>query len=450
VHFQDGTALTSDDVAFTIQKIQDATLKSPRKSDWTDVAVAVISPTEIHFTLKQAYAPFLTNLTLGILPKHIWNTVNDDQFIFSHYNVEPVGSGPYKVSAVVNDSAGIPTNYKLTSWNGYYDKIPYISNISFSFFSDEDKALSALDGGMIDSLATVSASEAAKLAGDKAETYTVLESPLPRIFGVFFNQSQAPVLADSIVRQALNMSVDRAAIVKQVLGGYGLPIDGPLPGSVSESTTGSSTAGAEALLEKNGWKKDPSTGIYSKKDKKNVVTTISFDIYTADTADLKQAAEMVKDSWTQMGAQVNLRVFNASDLYQNVIRTRKYDALLFGELIGKDQDLYAFWHSSQIKAPGLNIALYTNSKVDKLLEDIRTTSDDVARATKYSQFEGFITADVPAVFLYSPDFIYVVPKALRGISLHDITVPSDRWNSESSWYLTTENVWKFFANENNK
>ena len=204
---------------------------------------------------------------------------------------------------------------------------------------------------------------------------------------------------------------------------------------------------AQALLEKNGWKKDPVTGIYSKTNSKKVVQTLSFDIYTADTPDLKQAAQMVKDSWDMMGAQVDLRVFNASDLYQNVIRTRKYDALLFGELIGKDRDLYAFWHSSEIKAPGLNVSLYTNSKVDKLLEDIRATNDDSVRATKYSQFQSLVMADVPAVFLYSPDFIYVVPKSLKGNSLEDITVPSDRWNSVSNWYLNTENVWSFFAKQ---
>lgn len=451
IRFQDGTLLTTDDIAFTIQKIQDATLKSPRKSDWLNVLVQVISPKEIRFVLKQAYSPFLTNTTIGIMPKHIWNTINDDQFIFSHYNIDPIGSGPYKVSGIDYDSTGIPTNFRLSTWSGYYGKKPYLSNIQFSFYPDEDKALTALDNGTITSLATVSAVEAAKLASNKAQPYTVLQSSLPRIFGVFFNQNQAPVLADKIVRQALDMSIDRKAIVNTVLSGYGVTIDGPLPSNIDaglrNSTPDINIAGAKSLLEKNGWKIDTSTGIYSKKNSKGVVQNISFDIYTADTTDLKQAAQMVKDSWTKMGAQVNLRVFNASDLYQNVIRTRKYDALLFGELIGKDQDLYAFWHSSQIKAPGLNIALYTNSKVDKLLEDIRTTNDELTRTEKYSQFKDYISTDIPAIFLYSPNFIYVVPKELKNIDLKDITNTSDRWNSVSEWYISTANIWSVFANK---
>jgi len=452
VRFQDGTLMTTDDIVFTIQKIQDPTLKSPRKSDWSNVTVQATSPKEIRFILKQAYSPFLTNTTLGILPKHIWNTINDDQFIFSHYNIDPIGSGPYKVSGIDYDSTGIPTNFTLSTWSGYYGKKPYLSNILFSFYADEDKALSALDNGTITSLATVSATEAVKLASNKAQPYTVLQSSLPRIFGVFFNQNQAPVLADKIVRQALDMSIDRKAIVNTVLSGYGVPIDSPLPSNIETDngkvTPGIDIAGAKSLLEKNGWKIDAASGIYSKKNSKGAVQNISFDIYTADTADLKQAAQMVKDSWTKLGAQVNLRVFNASDLYQNVIRTRKYDSLLFGELIGKDQDLYAFWHSSQIKAPGLNIALYTNSKVDKLLEDIRTTNDDVTRTMKYAQFEDNISTDIPAIFLYSPNFIYVVPKELKNIKLQDITIPTDRWNSVSDWYIQTANIWSVFANKN--
>ena len=89
--------------------------------------------------------------------------------------------------------------------------------------------------------------------------------------------------------------------------------------------------------------------------------------------------------------------------------------------------------------------MYANSKVDKLLEDIRTTSDESARTAKYAQFSQLIEADIPAVFLYVPDFIYAVPKSMHNIDLGTITVPSDRWNSITSWYNNTDKVWKIFA-----
>ena len=448
-HFQDGSPVTADDIAFTIQKIQDPTLKSPRRMDWANVIVKIISPLEVQFTLKQPYSPFLSNTTVGIIPKHIWGTVTDDQFIFSQYNIQPVGSGPYKVQSIVRDTGGIPTSYTLSTWSGFKGTLPYISTIALSFFDDEAMAYAALDAGTIDSIASLSPAQATILATEKAQNYTVISTPLPRIFGVFFNQNQNPLLADSVVRHALDLAVDRSDIVKKILNGYGVPLHGPLPPSMAVASSSDSDspriADAQALLEKSGWKKG-SDGIYTKtsKDKKSI-QTLSFDLYTTGTGDLKQTAELLKSEWAKLGAQVTIKVFETSDLYQNIIRPRKYDALLFGELIGKDRDLYAFWHSSQRNAPGLNVSMYTNSKVDALLEDIRATHDTDVQTTKYAQFDQIVRADIPALFLYAPDFIYAIPKSVHDISLNTITTPADRWNTIASWYINTDTVWNIFA-----
>jgi len=449
VRFHDGRELTAADVAFTIQKIQDPALKSPRRADWVNVAVSEISPTEIQFSLKQPYTPFITNTTVGILPKHIWGEVSDEQFIFSQYNIEPIGAGPYKISSISRDAGGIPTKYDLSVWRRYHGQEPHISTIVFNFFADEEKALAALHAGHVDSIGTISPVPAARLAAATAARYTVISTPLPRIFGVFFNQNQSTVLSDKIVRQALDLAVDRDSMVKTILSGYGDPIRGPLPPGTAGTSTpvdgSANIADAQELLEKNGWKIN-SSGIYEKKVGTSV-RLLSFSLYTADVADLKQAADMVKASWTALGAKVELKVFEPSDLYQNIIRTRKYDALLFGEQIGKDRDLYAFWHSSQRNAPGLNVAMYTNSSADKLLEEIRSSKDDAVRAEKYRRFEQVVRTDIPAIFLYAPRFIYAVPKTLNLGRLDGMTVPSDRWNSIASWYVTTEKVWRIFAGD---
>ncbi|MES2314385.1 MAG: peptide ABC transporter substrate-binding protein [Patescibacteria group bacterium] len=453
--FHDGKELTTDDIAFTVQKIQDPALKSPRQGDWANVTIKQISASEIQFILKQPYSGFLANTTIGIIPKHIWGNVSDDQFIFSQYNIQPIGSGPYKIDSIARDSGGIPTSYHLTTWSGYAGKRPFINTISFYFFAREDRALSALNDGTIDSLPSIDPSVADKLASNTAEGYTVLETSLPRIFGVFFNQTQSAVLADPVVRNALELATDRKQIIDNVLFGYGTPAYGPIParlmtdlGLQTSNSSDSVTAqlgSAQALLEKNGWRKN-GAGIYEKKSSKakTASTTLSFDIYTADTPDLVATARMLKTQWLALGAQVDVQIFEASDLYQNVIRTRKYDALLFGEQIGKDRDLYAFWHSSQRNAPGLNVAQYANSKVDTLLADIRNTASTAVMMSDYSKLDQLIQADLPALFLYSPDFIYAVPKTLGGIHLDSITTPSDHWNSISNWYVETEKVWNIF------
>lgn len=457
--FQDGIQLTADDVAFTIQKIQDPATKSPRYSDWKSVTVMPVSATEIKFVLKQPYSPFLGNATLGILPKHIWKDISNDQFVFSKYNVEAIGSGPYKVSRVDYD-ANVPVSYILGTWEQFYGDIPYITNITLNFFPDSDKALAALEAGNIDSLPSVAASQAKTTqAGSTGAPFTILSTPLPRIFGLFFNQSDNPILADKNIRQALSLAVDRNELVDNLLGEYGLAINGPLPNPVNAAAAplNSKTlspivpqdlAKAQSLIEKSGWTKNPDTGMYQKKSGKNM-DDLSFEIFTADTPDLKQTAELLSSYWKKVGVETNIKVFDPSDLYQNVIRTRKYDSLLFGELVGKDHDIYAFWHSSQIKSPGLNVALYANAKADKLLDDLRLVRDDTVRSAKYAELNSLITYDIPAIFLYSPDFLYAVPKTLKGISFDNITIPADRFASVQSWYISTEKVWKIFDKTKN-
>ncbi len=450
IFFHDGKALTTEDIAFTIGKIQNVAIKSPRRVDWNNITVNIISPREIQFVLKQPYSPFITNTTIGILPKHIWNELSDDQFVFSQYNIEPIGSGPFKVKSIIRDNDGIPKEYKITAFKDYYSKKGFLDSITFVFFADNDKSFESLKTGMIDNLASISASQAEELK--KLDSLSVLSTPLPRIFGIFFNQNNNPVLTDKNVRKALSIAIDRNQIINSALNGYGEPIYGPMPiemiGQVNEPEA-QDLALSRTILEKSGWTKNPSTGIYEKKGPKSTLQILSIDLATADTPDLKQTAEIVKNAWTSIGVKVNIKIFESGELYQNIIRPRKYDTLLFGQLIGKDRDIFAFWHSSQRNSPGLNVSMYTNSKADGILETIRTTEDEQIRKTKYIELNSIIKNDIPAIFLYSPDFIYVLPKQLKNnrdnFKLKNITVPSDRWNSINNWHINTEKVWKIFA-----
>jgi peptide/nickel transport system substrate-binding protein len=114
-------------------------------------------------------------------------------------------------------------------------------------------------------------------------------------------------------------------------------------------------------------------------------------------------------------------------------------------VIGPDADMYPFWHSSQRNDPGLNIALYANSHADKLLVSARAESDPAKREADYKSFNDEIQNDVPAVFLYAPNFIYVVPKDLKAISLGNLNAPDDRFANVQNWYLDTDHVWNIFV-----
>lgn len=450
LRFHDGSQLTTDDIEFTIQKIQDSDIKSPRRVDWASVTIKKISPTEIQFILKQPYAPFLANTTIGIIPKQLWKNLDADQFVFNQQNLEPIGSGPYKIDSIERDKANIPTLYTLSSFNKFHNGEPFISKIKIFFYQDENGIIDAFKTKTIENFAGISPQANAEVA-TSSENITVIHNPLPRIFGIFLNQNNSPVLANKEVRQALNLAVNRDKIIKNVLYNYGVSIDGPLPINtnmpypVSENNIGINKDEAKRILRKAGWIIN-ANGVLEKKVG-STRQTLELSIATADAVDLKKTAEIIKADWEEIGAKVTVRVFEFGDLSQNIIKTRKYDALLFGEIINKDLDIYAFWHSSQRNAPGLNVSMYVNSRVDKLLEDARITNDKKQRDKIYESFNKIIKDDIPAIFLYSPEYIYIMSNKIKGYDIKSITNHADRFYGIDKWFIDTDNVWKILIKD---
>lgn len=447
--FHDGTALTADDVVYTVQKAQDPGLKSPLRANWDGVLVEAADARTVRFTLKAAYAPFVENLTLGILPKARWGDISDEEFPFSDLNAEPVGSGPYAIASISRTSSGIPSVYSLRSFNNYALGEPYLRRLTLRFYQSEGSLTTALSRGEIEAASGISPDNLKNIEEDH-----IVTSPLNRVFGVFFNQNQSALLRDKVVRTALNDAVHREELVSEVLGGYGTPLWGPVPptlaGEASGETATSSAAmadAARAYLIDRGWT-PREDGILIKTTGKGAsaqTTVLEFDLATANVPELRAAAEYLRAQWGRVGARVNVKIFEQGDLSQNIIRPRKYDALLFGEVIGRELDLFAFWHSSQRLDPGLNIALYANAAADKALEGLRATADTQKRTELLRDFNAEIEKDLPAIFLYAPDFVYSIPNDIAGVTLGFIETPDDRFLSLPSWHKETDEIWPIFA-----
>jgi len=443
--FHDGVAVTTEDIAYTVRMSLDNIVKSPKRPNWEGVGVKIIDQKQIQFILKTPYSPFTENLTLGILPKHIWEKVEPEQFAFSQLNIEPIGSGPYRIISTKMNSSGIMEKYELKPFTKYALGEPYISKIIIRFYPNEETLINAYKKGYVEDINTISPEQALELEKNGSRIENV---PLPRIFGIFFNQNQNAVFTNSEVRKALNKAVDRERIVREVLSGFGTPIYGPVPTTsqyFNKDIEGEfNPQEAIELLESNGWEINEETKIREKTIKK-VSTTLEFEIATSDAPELKAAANIVKENWESVGAKVTVKIFEIGDLNQNIIRPREYDALLFGEIIGRDMDLFAFWHSSQRNDPGLNIASYANANSDKLLEQVRSSRDEEDRIEKFFKFQENIESDMPAIFIYSPDFIYITSNKIKGINLGQITLPSERFFGVHSWFIETENIWKIFS-----
>lgn len=451
IYFHDGVPVTAEDVAYTINLIQDPTLKSPLRGNWNEVTVEVLGEKELNIVLTEAYTPFIENLTVGILPKHVWGDLSIEQLPFSQHNTEPIGSGPYQLDSVHHNSAGLIESYTLKSAH-QGERTANISTIRLKFYPNEDTLITAFEEGQFMGTTAFSLDTLDRIDTD---TYRIIEQPLPRVFSLFFNQNRLPALRDTAARAALSVAIDREELIENVLHGYGFPTDSPVPpgfiavesaGTEATSTPPSTTRiqSAETLLLDAGWEQD-SDGEW-QKEIDGEAATLAVSIATSNARLFEDTAMYIRSAWEALGVRVNVALFEQSDLVQAVIRPRNYEVLLFGTEVGRSLDLYPFWHSSQRDDPGLNVSLYANIATDELLETARTSQDEAERIAAIRTFESEVREEHPAIFLYSPSFTYVISTDITTPEMERIVRPSDRFSNIRLWHMKENDVWPLFTN----
>ncbi len=172
---------------------------------------------------------------------------------------------------------------------------------------------------------------------------------------------------------------------------------------------------------------------------------LKFTLVTINQPELVQVANELKNSWASVGVSVDINAVSLTDL-KPIIKSRNYDALLYGQALGFSVDLYPFWHSSQKIDPGLNLSSYENKDLDKVLKEARETIDADIKKQKLEQAQNIITNDAPALFLYNPNYGYWATNKVKGISQEtnkniNIIDPAKRFSNINSWYLKTKRSW---------
>jgi len=402
---------------------------------------------------------------------------------------------------MISDKSGYISEYTLERFDRYYARPAYLDHVVFRFFATYDgddattSAVEALREQNVDGVNFVPIA-----LKDKADSkhVTVYNPLLPQYTALFFNQKRQPVLAEKDVRLALSEVVDKQKIIKDTQKDDAVQIFGPIlpgyPGYFADATGTIvySLEGANTRLDKyfvrvnvdehkekrkvelqKEWLaenppvtntsstvptvatsspemisfventlKDEFSGAqtFFRKPKKGT-DIVNIDLVTVDTVEYHKAAELIAGFWQELGIKTNITYVSAKSLSRDILKDRKYDVLLYGVLLGSDPDQYPFWHSSQAVYPGINLAQYSNKSVDTLLEKIRSTDKPEDLANLYRQFEDKILQDIPAVFLYSPQYHYAVADKVLGIHITRITEPSDRLSGAVNWYIKTKRTW---------
>lgn len=166
---------------------------------------------------------------------------------------------------------------------------------------------------------------------------------------------------------------------------------------------------------------------------------LSLNLFTLST--FKKEAEEIKQKFESRGVKIEIFYHDAEELQKEIIPKRSYDLLLYGVDFGPDSDdYYPFFHSSQIGANGLNLASFNNKSADKLLEEMRKTSDETARQQKLGEFAKILDSEVPVIMVEQYQAGYTIRDMVGGVNMVKGINESDRFAEVWNWYIKTKKI----------
>lgn len=438
VLWHDDRALTTKDIAFTINLIKDPTTRSPLRTQWQDVVVKVIDEQTVQFVLPGPYAAFLHALTFAVLPEHLLKEVAPSQLKENRFSLNPVGSGPFVVKLVQN-AGGEHAIVNLVAYDHFVNGRAKLSRFEIHAFDNQSAIIDALKTGQVTATAALTSLNQQKIPA----SYEVQRRPIDGGVYAFFNNSH-PVLKEVAVRRALRAAIDTEGL-RDKTGNKEFPLElpfvpGQLPGTDVPRAEGYNPKLSATLLDKAGWK-------LNGKLRKKGSQTLSIAIITLQDTTYEKAAELIAEDWRKIGVKVAVTSIDPTDsrqdFTQNIIQPRAYDVLVYELAIGADPDVYAYWHSSQVGSRGLNLSVYSNPTSDATLTSARARLEPVLRQIKYKAFAKQWLEDVPAIGLFQSSITYVANEQTTNIADDQrLVTPHDRYANILYWTAERSSVYK--------
>ena len=438
--WHDGTPVTSDDVIFTIEMMISAGSLYPQdiKDLWGRVEVTRLNEKNLKFTLPEPYVPFIDYLTFGVVPKHLLESVAPEQMASAEFNINPVGTGPYKFDQLIVEDSQIQ-GVVLTLSNNYYGTPSFIEQVVFRYYPTSAAAFDAYQQGEVLAVGQIAAD--ALTPALEEPNLSLYSSRLPQMGFVLFNLAnpETQFLQDINVRQALMLGLNRPSIINTIMQGQAFVADSPiLPGSWAyfdgtEKFEYDPDA-AIALLRAEGYVIPPGGGDVRAKDGIPMV----FTMVHPDDAVHTQIAQAIQTQWAKIGVRVELQPQPYDQLVLTTLASRAFQAALVDLNLSRtpDPDPYPFWHQAEAVG-GQNYSGWDNRTASEYLEQARVTADYSLRAKLYRNFQVVFARELPALPLYVPVYSYGVDSQVQGVQVGPLYEPSDRLNTFTSWYLLT-------------
>jgi peptide/nickel transport system substrate-binding protein len=386
VTFHDGSALTAEDVAFSIVRIINPAFKSPQLSQFDQISSATAEGSKVVMKTKTPYPALIAQLVkLSIVPKAVVEKMGDQAF-----NLAPVGSGPYKLATW---QKGVQSN--LVANDAYWGGKPPFKTATFRVVPDVATRVADLRTGRADIVRQLGPDEATAL---KSEAQLQVLSGATERIGYMFINAQAGPTADIRVRRAIAHSIDQKSLIDALLQGFGNPVNIVL-----------TPANFGYVADVKGYKFDQAKAKALVKEAGAEGKTLTF--LTSPAYD-RRVVEALQQMIQEVGLKVDIVALDhPTFLRRRQGRPDEAGSLSFGRWSCACQDadgtLFPLIHKSS------GWSAYRNPKADALLEEARQTLDKEKRLSAYKQVQEIIAADAPFVPLYQAAVIYGATKSLK-------------------------------------
>lgn len=453
IKWHDGEPVTVNDVVKTVELIRSLDNNPQTSSLYSKVAnkfeikTSENDPAVFEFVVKnnQVIPGFFEAISFKIMPAHLLadidanNITQPDPYI----NRTPIGTGPYKLVSAEGDTVNLSRNEE------YWGEKPSIKKIRFKLFANELLAIQALGTGQIHGLSGISIANLDQLNSFNHIDIIKSNYIYNQYWSVYFNMGEngPAILKNKKIRQAISSAINRDEIIK-TMQEYAEITTGPIPPNSFAHYNANKyqydVAQAITLLDELGYIAG-ADGIRVKDDQR-----LSFDLVVVKNRDREAVAEVIKENLKLVGIEVKITVKDLNAVVDDNILPRIYDLLLYGVQTLIDPDRFELFHSSQIKAPGLNISSYVSEEkrtqvvngttarlpaIDDDLDDARRIVDEKVRLKRYEDFQKIIAEEVPAVFLFYPEEFYLLNKRVKNVKLEKITSIEQRFNTISTWEI---------------
>jgi peptide/nickel transport system substrate-binding protein len=439
--WHDGKPVTSDDIIFTIHLMMadDSPIPADVREFWKQIEIIRLDDKTIQFKLPEPFAPFLDYLTFGVLPSHLLGDLNMADLINDPFNLQPVGSGPYRFDHLIT-TAGQVTGIVLSAFKDYYSQGAYIDQIALRYYPDAAIAYAAYQAGEIAGIGNVSTDILPKVLTEKGLSLYTTRLPVMTMILLNLDNPQVKFFQDVNMRKALMQGINRQEMIDSIKNGQAILADGPIfPGTWAYydgiEHYSYNPSQAISLLRDAGFT-IPATGGNFRTGKDG--TALAIELLYPDDEEHAALVNAIQHDWEALGVQVTLNALPYDQLVSEHLDTRNYQAALVDLNLSHspDPDPYPFWHQTQITS-GQNYSMWDDRQASEYLEQARISTDLAERTRMYKNFQVRWSQELPALPLFYPVYTYAVSSDVHGVSIGPILEPADRFNHVTNWYLVT-------------